>query len=55
MVVAGAGLCGFAVVSRNDSADSLFPLNLAFVGRRKIRTVVFSPNTDSGGGSVPPR
>jgi len=32
MMSAGTGLCGFAVVPRNDSAQLLFPLNLTFVG-----------------------
>jgi len=38
MVVATAGLCRFAVVPRNDSAEALFSLNNAVVGWFEIGT-----------------
>jgi hypothetical protein len=38
MVLAGLELDGFTVVPRYDTAESLFPLDLTFVGRLEIRT-----------------
>jgi len=37
-------LRSFAVIPRNDSAEALFSLNDAFVGRLEIRTKNFVPD-----------
>lgn len=44
MQFAGAGLGSFAIVVRNDSAQSLFPLDLTFGCWREIRSKYLIPD-----------